>query len=138
MIVEAALGEKNEENACLRMLSNLGHVEVLLHPCLQYCKGRNCSSQVCCLLDLLRCFCNGKLYKPGNAAKIADMAKTATTTTGGWCDTLDMCLDKSHRGLHAALWHPSPRCVSSQGAERQRRSAEAEDPAVIKSSSPSL
>ena len=54
MILEAALSEKNEENASLLLLIKYGHAEVLLYPCLRYCKGGDCSSQVCCLLELLR------------------------------------------------------------------------------------
>ena len=53
MILEAALSEKNEENACLPLVNNFGHVELFQYPCLQYCKGGNCISQVCCLLWLL-------------------------------------------------------------------------------------
>ena len=56
MILEAALSEKTEENAWLTLLNNFGHAEVLLYPCLRYCKGGNCSSQVCWLPELLRLF----------------------------------------------------------------------------------
>ena len=45
MISEVGLSEKNKENALLPLPKILGHVEILLYPCLQYYKGGNCSSQ---------------------------------------------------------------------------------------------
>ena len=36
MVLEAALSEKNEENAGLLLLNNFGHGDVLLYPCLRY------------------------------------------------------------------------------------------------------
>ena len=35
MILVAALSDKNEENACLPLLDNFGHAEVLLYPYLR-------------------------------------------------------------------------------------------------------
>ena len=62
------------------MPNNFGQVEVLLYSCLQNCNGGNCSSQVCCLLELLQWFWLWKVRYTGEYSKDRGYGKNSSDT----------------------------------------------------------
>ena len=62
------------------MPNNSGYTctEVCLYPCLQYCKGGHCRSQVCCLLELLQWFWLWKARYAGKYGKDSGYGKNSS------------------------------------------------------------
>ena len=85
------LSEKNDENARLPLPNNFGHVEILLYHWL-YCKGGNCSSQVCYLLELLQWLWQRKvIYTVQFSSNIIPRFKTKAAVVILW---LKICIGK--------------------------------------------